>query len=220
MHACRSIRLVALFATTAIGLGGCTGEIISPPRPTASTCTAASAADMSAAGFLQCTCPSVPATLGTCGETRIERSALSCGGPEAALFFKIENSRPAEPALGTNRYTVAFREGSRFQGSMIVLDPTCSIQDGTDIDFTFGAVYTGDQGEEMDPDGKRRDCIRQSRMVFSSFNFDLVGNFIHEGAMKKKLHETVDGEIIKQLGATTVSNAGRCLNWREMPATP
>lgn len=215
-----SMFVLCLLATTAGGLTACTGEIMSPPRPTASTCTAASASDMAAAGFLQCTCPSVPATLGTCSGTRIVRSALFCADPGRALFFRIDNSRPAQPALGANRYTVAFRDGSRFQGSMITPDPGCWITDGTDIDFTFGAVYTGDQGEETDPDGTRRDCIRQSRMVFSSFNFDLAGNFIHEGAMKTKLHETVDVEIIKQLGSTTVSNSGRCRNWREMPATP
>lgn len=106
--------------------------------------------------------------------------------------------------------------GSRLQGSLISPDPGCLINDGTDIDFTFGAVYTGDEGVET-AGGSMRPCIRQSKMDYSSFNFDLVGNFIHEGNMKARLHETIDSEIVKALYPSLGSNGGRCQLWREMP---
>ena len=131
--------------------------------------------------------------------------------------MNVGNSRPEQPALGTTRFTVQFMEGSRFQGSLISPDPGCWITNGTDTDFTFGAVYTGDQGEETNADGSKRVCIRQSKVVFSSFNFDLVGNFPREGDMKARFHKAIDGEIMKQLYPSLGASVGRCQLWREMP---
>ena len=163
---------------------------------------------------MECGCPTIPETLGTCSDGRIVRALLVCGGPERTIFFGIGNSRPEQPALGTNRFRIQFLNGSRFQGSLITPDPGCWIKDGTDIDFTFGAVYTGDQGEETAADGSTRVCIRQSKVDYSSFNFDLVGNAVHEGNMKARLHAAIDSTILTKLYPSSV---GRCQNWREMP---
>lgn len=70
MNMRRTMLVLCLLAATASGPTACAGEIVSPPRPTASTCVAANAADMAAAGFLQCTCPSVPATPWSVSSTR------------------------------------------------------------------------------------------------------------------------------------------------------
>jgi hypothetical protein len=111
-----------------------------------------------------------------------------------------------------------FMNGSRFQGSLISPDPGCWISDGTDIDFTFGVVYTGDLGVET-ADGSNRPCIVQSKTVYSSFNFDLVGNAIHEGFVKARMHEIFDSEVINQLFAPAGGpmGFGRCVRWRVMP---
>jgi len=99
---------------------------------------------------------------------------------------------------------------------MISPDPGCIISDGTDIDFTFGLLYTGDQGEEPAGDGSGRmvPCITQSKVDWSSFNFDLVGNFIHEGRMKDTMHTTLDSSIMSNVFGRTTS---RCARWRQMP---
>jgi hypothetical protein len=215
-----NIRTSALVFFSSLGsvcLAACTGYIISPSPKEEAKCGRPAAQERGDAGYLQCTCPKISARQGVCSDNRIERALLICGGPEGALFLKVGNSRPEQPALGTTRFTVEFMEGSRFQGSLITPDPGCWLTEGTDIDFTFGAVYTGDQGEETDADGAKRQCIRQSKTVFSSFNFDLVGNWVHEGKMKARLHETIDSEIIKQLYPELGTNTGRCQQWRELP---
>ena len=105
--------------------------------------------------------------------------------------------------------------GSRFQGTLITPDPGCVIKDGTDADFTFGVVYTGDQGEEKDGSP----CIVQSKTDYSSFNFDLLGMAPHEGNVKARLHEVFDKEVINRIFGTPGSTpiAGRCQRWRQMP---
>jgi hypothetical protein len=108
--------------------------------------------------------------------------------------------------------------GSRFQGSLVTPDPGCWISDGTDADFTFGVVYTGDQGVET-ADGSMSPCIVQSKAVYSSFNFDLGLMAPHEGFVKARLHELFDREVINQIYVSPGSPPlkGRCERWREMP---
>lgn len=210
----RTLSLVSLFSLslTCLCLAACGS--VSPDPP----------AQGGAAGFC---CPKIDETIGTCSNGRILRAALSCGGEKRPV--KCEGDAEATPQEtvafsvstapgGANRFNVQFMNGSRFQGSMITPDPGCVITQGTDIDFTFGLVYTGDQGVET-ADGSMRPCIVQSKVVYSSFNFDLVGNFVHEGRIKNLLHETLDSQIINQLFATGggQSMIGRCQRWREMP---
>jgi hypothetical protein len=119
---------------------------------------------------------------------------------------------------GATRFTVQLTNGSRFQGTLIHNDPPCNIKDGTDADFTFGVVYTADQGVET-ADGSRTPCIVQSKTVYSSFNFDLVLMAPHEGFVKARLHEVFDRELINSIfvarGGTPLP--GRCQRWRVMP---
>jgi hypothetical protein len=161
----------------------------------------------SSSGF---SCPVIPTQIGSCSDFHALRTALSCGG-DGKMQVAI-NSTPG----GANRFVVQLMNGSRVQGTLIHNDPPCNIQDGTDIDFTFGVVYTADQG--VDTDGTTP-CIKQSKMEWSSFNFDLVGNFVHEGYMKDQMHQTFDKSIINQIYASssTPALAGRCSNWRVMP---
>lgn len=172
-------------------------------------------------------CPKIGETLGTCSAGRIVRTSLTCGGEKrpvtcqgdavATLRETVWFSVSTAPG-GATRLSLQFMNGSRFQGSLISPDPGCWIKDGTDFDFTFGLVYTGDQGVET-ADGSMRPCIVQSKVAYSSFNFDLVGNFIHEGKIKAMLHETFDSQVINQLFASGggQSIVGRCQRWREMP---
>lgn len=172
-------------------------------------------------------CPVIGPTLGTCSGGRIVRAAMLCGGPKQLIQCGGQSAptlqETAKFSVGTapggaTRFNIQFMNGSRFQGSMISPDPACAISNGTDIDFTFGLVYTGDQGTET-VNGATSPCITQSKVVYSSFNFDLVGNFIHEGAMKDRMHTTLDTQVINQLfvpsGGTPL--AGRCMRWRQMP---
>jgi hypothetical protein len=162
----------------------------------------------------KCGCPVIiKPMLGTCSEGRIVRPLLVCGGQKKTMFITNSNSRPDQPEYGTTRITLQFEQGSRFQGSLITPDPGCWISDGTDIDFTFGAVWIGDLGEET-VDGAPQACVVQSKMEFTSFNFDLVGNAIHEGFMKNKLHESIDDVVMDQLYK---KKPGRCVRWRLMP---
>jgi hypothetical protein len=160
--------------------------------------------------------------LSDCSDGRILRAALFCAGQPKqcadsstrATFSLWLGSTPS----GGTRINVQFVNGSRFQGSLITPDPPCFVTQGTDIDFTFGLLYTGDQGQETATDGSGRmlACIVQSKTVYSSFNFDLVGNFIHEGRLKETMHATLDNEVISQVWGGGGS-LGRCRRWREMP---
>jgi len=161
------------------------------------------------AGALGVTCFQIPASIGACSDIHFRRAALTCGG----------NGSPAVAVGGApggaNRFTIQLFNGSRFQGTLITPDPACLITDGTDADFTFGVVYTGDQGVESNGSP----CMVQSKMVYSSFNFDLVGLAPHEGLLKTRLHEIFDREIINQVFVTQGRPplVGRCARWRQMP---
>ena len=206
-----STRLHVSLYVACLWLAGC--GTVSPDPATPETAVCLRSNDP---GNMECQCPSIPATLGTCSDGRIVRALLACGGPASTVFFSVTNSRPEQPNLGSNRFRLQFMNGSRVQGSLITPDPGCVISDGTDIDFTFGAVYTGDEGVET-VGGVSRPCIRQSKVDYSSFNFDLVGNFVHEGNMKARFHSTIDGTIVGRLYPSLASSTGRCQNWRVMP---
>jgi hypothetical protein len=194
MHQSRFFAL--LFALCVAGCGG----TVNPDPATAP----------SSSGF---SCPVIPTQLGVCSDFHALRTALSCGG-DGTMQVAISTA----PG-GANRFVVQLMNGSRVQGTLIHWDPPCNLQDGTDIDFTFGVVYTADQGVDTDDQGVMTPCIKQSKMEWSSFNFDLAGNVVHEGLFKELMHQTFDKEIINQIYASTSSSAmgGRCSNWRVMP---
>jgi hypothetical protein len=213
----RASLLVSFFSLPLVGLyfGGCATVPPGPGRVANSACLTTDAESK------KCGCPVIPTKLplpaDACSGERVVRAALSCGGPEGTLFWTLGNSRPDAPDFGAPQIDVQFMTGSRFQGSLIIGDPACVTNDGTDIDFTFGGVYTGYISR---PAGSGITCISQSKMVFSSFNFDLVGNFVHEGKMKATFHKAMDEEVMKALPADLFENpspAGRCPQWRQLP---
>jgi cysteine-rich repeat protein len=179
-----------------VGALGCSGTV--SPNPTTPV-TATSR-----------TCPTIPTRMGSCSDFHLMNTALTCGGDGT---MKVTTS--STPG-GANRFIVQLMNGSRVLGSLVHNDPPCNITNGTDADFTFGAVYTGDQGTETDASGNTIECIVQSKLVFSAFNFDLVLMAPHEGAIKAKLHEAFDKEIVNAIYASQGKTlAGRCARWRD-----
>lgn len=162
-------------------------------------------------GGLETQCFQIPTSIGRCSDIHLLRTSLTCGGNG-----KVVIASSSTPGGGT-RFTIQLANGSRFQGTLITPDPACVLQDGTDADFTFGVVYTGDQGVETD--GSNSPCIVQSKMVYSSFNFDLVGLAPHEALVKDELHKIFDREVINQVFVAQGSPplVGRCGRWRLMP---
>jgi hypothetical protein len=94
-------------------------------------------------------------------------------------------------------------------------DPACIIKDGTNADFPFGVVYTGDIGIETDGSGKS--CIVQSRMEYTSFKFVLSLMDPNEGLIKDQPHMKMDTKVVQSFFPTTTPS-GRCSRWRVMPA--
>lgn len=185
----------SLVYSTCLCLVACQGTVSPDPTPPS--------------GATGIACFQIPTSIGACSDLHFFRTSLTCGG----------NGNPAvavnSTAGGANRFTIQLANGSRFQGTMVTPDPPCLIRDGTDADFTFGVVYTGDQGEE--PNGSP--CVVQSKMVYSSFNFDLVGLAPYESNVKERLHAIFDFEVINQVyGAQgRPPLVGRCQRWRLMP---
>ncbi|MEQ1572505.1 MAG: hypothetical protein ABMA64_43195, partial [Myxococcota bacterium] len=159
-------------------------------------------------------CPPIDSSIGKCGDDfRILRTALTCGG-NGAMAVAVS---PA-PGTGT-RVTATLADGSRLVGSLVAADPLCLLSDGTKADFSFGLTYTADLGEDQAPDGSVIPCVRQSKTVFSSFDFDLDLMDPWRPKFEEQMHLAFDSGIVNHVFGTQGGPplAGRCAVWRILP---
>ena len=159
-------------------------------------------------------CPTIESSIGKCGDDfRVLRTALTCGGNGSMTVV-------LSPAPGTGtRITATLADGSRVVGSLIAADPLCVLSDGTKADFSFGVTYTADLGEDAAPDGSVIPCVRQSKVVFSSFDFDLDLMNPWQSKFEEQMHLAFDKSVVNQLFGTPggAPLAGRCSVWRILP---
>jgi hypothetical protein len=137
---------------------------------------------------------------------RLKNITLSCGG-NGMLHTSVGGGSGSPIVLG-----VALDAGSVLSAVLVLVN----CQDGPREGVTLGVTYTGEAS--IPPSGPP--CIRQSKAVYSQFQF---GNPIYagfEGIAKDKMHQTLDEQAITNFAATlglAVPSTPRCSVWRQMP---
>ncbi len=199
MHRLSRLRVSArplLAAGVLLQFVACTGEIRSPAPATPPV----PAANMDRA------CPSMIPDQATNVCPRLKNITLSCGG-NGMLHTSVGGGSGSPIVLG-----VALDAGSVLSAVLVLVN----CQDGPREGVTFGVTYTGEAS--IPPSGPP--CVRQSKAVYSQFQF---GNPIYagfEGIAKDKMHQTLDEQAITNFAATlglAVPSTPRCSVWRQMP---
>ena len=137
---------------------------------------------------------------------RLKNITLSCGG-NGMLHTSVGGGSGSPIILGAK-----LDDGSVLSAVLVV----ANCQDGPREGITLGVTYTG----EVSTPPNAPPCLRQSKAVFSQFQF---GNPIYagfEGLAKEKMHQTLDDEAIKNFASTLGIAApamSRCSIWRQMP---
>jgi len=185
-----------LMAATLSQVVACTGYIQTPtppPPPAAGVNTDRA-------------CPSMIPDQATNVCPRLKNITLTCGG-NGMLHTSLGGGSGSPILLG-----VKLDDGSVLSAVLVI----ANCQDGPREGVTLGVTYTG----EVSTPPMGPPCLRQSKVVFSQFQF---GNPIYagfEGLAKDKMHQTLDDEAIKTF-ASTLSLAApavsRCSIWRPMP---
>jgi hypothetical protein len=137
---------------------------------------------------------------------RLKNITVSCGG-NGMLHTSVGGGSGSPILLGAK-----LDDGSVLSAVLVVVN----CQDGPREGVTLGVTYTGEVS--MPPNAPP--CLRQSKAVFSQFQFGNPLNAVFEGLAKEKLHQTLDDEAIKNFSSAlglTAPTMSRCSIWRQMP---
>ena len=187
-----------LLATAALfQLDACTGNIQSPTPATTPVATS---------NNMDNPCPAMIKDQATSICPRLKNITLSCGG-NGMLHTNFSGGSGNPFILGAK-----LDDGSVLSAVLVVIN----CQDGPREGVTFGVTYTGEVS--MPPSAPP--CVRQSKAVYSQFQFGDPAFAVFEGLAKGQLHQTFDDQALasfaSKLGLTAPATS-RCGVWRQMP---
>jgi hypothetical protein len=176
----------------------CTGYIQGPAAPAPTPTTSGINTDRP--------CPANIPDQPTSVCPRLKNIAVTCGG-NGMLHTSVGGGSGSPILLGAK-----LDDGSTLSAVLVVVN----CQDGPREGVTLGVTYTGEVS--MPPNAPP--CLRQSKAVYSQFQFGDPLYAVFEGLAKEKLHQTLDDEAIKNFSSSlglAVPAMSRCSIWRQMP---
>jgi hypothetical protein len=193
----RFVARLLLVAAAVFPIVACTGNIQPPTPPPTPPLTGVNT---------DRACPTMIPDQATTICPRLKNITLSCGG-NGKLHTSVGGGSGSPIVLGAK-----LDDGSVLSAVLVVVN----CQDGPREGVTLGVTYTGEVS--MPPNAPP--CIRQSKAVYSQFQFGDPLYAVFEGLAKDKLHQTLDDQAITNF-ASTLGIPGpamsRCSVWRQMP---